>query len=175
MIDTLWKLAMGTMLLAAVCIAGSLMISVVSVAQDTTAATGGGTEVDLTPLTTPLLEFAGVVLSVILTWGIRQMSKKFNLSIDADQLKLVDQVANKAVNFARQQLAGEDGKVTVHIKNEVVATAADYLISSVPDALKHFKIDPVQNRERIEKLIEARLPVYGSPGSQASLAPAAAE
>ncbi len=175
MSDTLWKLAANALLLSAAVMACVLMVSAVGLAQDAANAagqTGAATRIDLTPITEPLLELGGVFLTVVLGWGLKQLAAKFNLSIEADHLKAVNFVAEKAVNLARQKIAGTDGKVTANIKSQLIREATEHLVAGVPDALKHFNIVPgtTVGDATIRRLIEARLPVDSEPDAVPSAA-----
>jgi hypothetical protein len=171
-----WKLTANAFLLSAAVMACVLMFSAVGLAQDAANAAGQNGGLDLTPITEPLLELAGVFLTVVLGWGLKRLALKFDLSINENHLKVVDFVAQKGVDLARQKIAGTDGKVTAKIKDRVIREAITHLVAGVPDALKHFKIEPgtTDGDAKIRRLIEARLPADSEADAATSPEPAAA-
>jgi hypothetical protein len=141
-----------------------LALSVGAMAQE--AAPQPSTDlVDITAFTEPLLETFGVVLAAVLSWGMKRLADRFKLSIDVDKLQIADFVANKAVHYARQKITDTDGKVTAHIKNDVIETAARYLAEKAPETLNHFGVNPAteEGKAKIRELIEARLPLESEP------------
>lgn len=117
----------------------------------------------LTSLVDLLLQAGLVVVLGLLGLAINWFSKKTGLEIDAKQRAVLDEVIGNAISLARSRLVGPDGQVTVNLKNDALTMAAQYVVASVPGALKHFGIDPAtaEGKLKLAKMVEARLGQYG--------------
>lgn len=125
------------------------------------------TQVDFSPLITALVSLLATVLTAVSGYGIRYLAQKLNLA-QTDQLTmLLETATNAGINFAANKLteAGKDLS-NVDVKNELVATAANYVAAVAPQAIKKFKIG-----EQLTSYIEARvvehpaIPTAFSPNS----------
>ena len=118
--------------------------------------------VDVTPLFDYAVE-AVVLVVVSLVALFAQRILKVNLG---DSMReTISEIAYRGANLARVKLAGDDGKITVEIKPDILRLGADYLVKSAPDALAYFKIDPTtaEGQKKIRGLIESRLPAESEP------------
>lgn len=120
-------------------------------------------DIILTSIVNLAFEAGLVVVLALLGMAISWFSKKTGLEIDAKQRAVLDEVIGAGINLARSKLIGPDGTVGFNIKNDALTLAANYVIVSVPGALKHFGIDPStpQGKEKISKMVEARLGQFG--------------
>lgn len=123
-------------------------------------------EVDLTPLIEVLVSLA-VLLAM---WGVRRLAGSIGLDMDAKQRKVIEEMIEIGAGYATKKLAGPDGQLSFKVENEFVAEIADYMVDSVPGALKHFKIDPrtPEGRAKLERMIEARIGLSEMQGAKDS-------
>lgn len=119
-------------------------------------------ELDLTALLNHGVDLLAAVLAAVTAWVGRWVVIKLKLGADSEIRAYLDQALNAGVSLAvgkmRDRLAA--GPVTIEVKNEIVAMAANYAVARVPDALNRFGITP----ESLAEMIEARLPDIGAPG-----------
>ncbi|MCM0751599.1 hypothetical protein DEA98_10370 [Brucella pseudogrignonensis] len=64
------------------------------------------------------------------------------------------------MNFGLNKLEDKADKASIDVKSAVLAAGIDYVLKSVPDAVKFFGLTP----ERLGDLLEAKLQVYPAVG-----------
>jgi hypothetical protein len=118
-------------------------------------ATVAASTVDLGPLITAVITFVGGVVSLLGGFAINYITKKLKLSgvVKDDTIRrYFTDAVGMGVHFAVSRLATADW-TKVDTKNEAIATAVNYALEHVPDALKYFGVDG----EQLSKMVEARL------------------
>jgi len=101
-----------------------------------------------------LLAVVSVVATAIVGWLAELLRRKFNLDIDAahrDALQTA--LANGAgllIGKAGTAVAGKK----LDLKSAALAEAVNYVITAVPDAVRHFGITP----EAVAEKLQAKLP-----------------
>lgn len=113
-------------------------------------------DVDLSPLIQQVLELLLAVGSVLALWLGWKLKTWLGLKEDSEIRTYLDLALQNGIAYGieKAKAAGQDWKVSVHVKDEAVAHAANYVVSRVPDALKRFGITPLA----LQDLIKARLP-----------------
>lgn len=111
--------------------------------------------VDLRPLWGYGVELAVTVAGVLGGWVIRRLTAWLNLHEDSRVRQYLDEALARALQYAMEVLLrrGENLAV-VTVRDELVAIAASYAASAVPDALRRFNVD----NQALERLLRARLP-----------------
>lgn len=110
--------------------------------------------IDLTPLLDALLPAIGVVLSVLLSYGIGIAAKKFKIEIEAKHREALQSALQNAIGFGLKK-AGDAGRdlAKIDTRNEVLAAGVNYVVASVPGALTKLNVD----NTRLRQLLEAKL------------------
>lgn len=115
--------------------------------------------VDLMPTIVRLLDFLvptiGVLVGIYLVPVLVKYGKKFGIQNEiADNTRLQEFIGRGiAFGFSRMQEILSNRKLEIHTKNQLISTAADYVISSAPGILKKFGVTP----ERLAEIVEAKL------------------
>lgn len=125
--------------------------------------------VDLTPITAPIIEIASALIAGILVavakkiwdWIGLKNQEKYQATI----LKAAETAAALAVQKPVDQTLPrtmQGGRVQVEIKNEQIATAAQYMLTTVPGTLKKLKIidNDGHASEKLKKLVEGQIAKY---------------
>lgn len=117
------------------------------------------TVVDFQPVLALIIAIIGAVIIAVLRPGtkalVAYLETKSGIELDASTRAYLQTAIDGAVSWATQKVGDglKDKSVTLDVKSELVAHAADYLLDRVPDALEHFGL----SAKDIEQLIEARL------------------
>lgn len=108
-------------------------------------------EIDLTPLAEQAVNLAGAVFLALASW-VAYKAKAYVGEKYADQIRgyLQDAVA-MGVSYAINKV--RDEKLSVNVKDQMVALAVSYVLARVPDALKQFGI----TEDGVKAMVEARL------------------
>jgi hypothetical protein len=101
------------------------------------------------------------VLGSLVSWAAWKVVSMVGLKVNAQQQQVVDQGLNMAINYASLKVEGFiPGKVNVDVHNSAVATAANYAMQHIPDALAWFG---VTDKAALVSMIEARIGVMAGP------------
>lgn len=116
---------------------------------------------DLSPLTLELVKLAFAALLAALTVGARvlytTLKEKWGLEVEQAQRDKVNEAIQFALQYAETKVASAvDAKDNVEVKNQMVATAAEYVMAKIPDALDRLGVTP----ESVADLVEARIERY---------------
>lgn len=99
-----------------------------------------------------------LVVAAILGWLVTLYARVTGKELEAKHREALQSALVNGLNWAIQQVLNgnlnKDGTVPENQKAAVVATAQQYVVSSVPDAVKKFHI----SQPTMEKLITAKLP-----------------
>jgi hypothetical protein len=125
------------------------------------------TVVDFTSVADILLQYGVVVVSVVITgaiaWVSKKLKDKFGLEIEGRHRETLQDALEYGMTFSVNKLRELYGtKLTIDMKNTMVAFAAAYVIQQVPDTLKSFGIDPstAEGKAKIADMVSARLNPY---------------
>lgn len=106
--------------------------------------------IDLSPLINGvILPLLTPVLLAVATWAATKVAAYAHFQIQDGQRALLSSAIDNAIAYAEQLLAGKES-VTA---NDKVATAVNYLLPKVPDALKSLGVTP----EHLAQIITAKL------------------
>lgn len=123
------------------------------------AVAGDGTTVDIGGLVDAAVELLTAVLLAVGTWAVAWLGRRWKLDSDSAVREYLDEALHRSIAWAVGELRTRGQPISIDLRSEIVAKAADYLLERVPDALKHFGLHPASLR----KLIEARLPELPPP------------
>ncbi len=113
------------------------------------------TIIDLGPILEIVIQLVGALLMTVGTWAVTMVSQKLKLSNDSEVRTYLQEALQRAVNFGIEKARTQAKDIkTVEVRNEVVADAANYVISKTPDALKKLGI----SEDSVRDLVRARLP-----------------
>ncbi len=117
-------------------------------------------EIDIVPFLDYLLPLLGIVVTAVVTVVGKKLNDRFNLELEFRHREVLQEALGQSVLFAvnRARTVYKDNP-PIRVRNEVVGTAFNYVIDSVPDALKKFGIDPntTAGQKRIIEMLETRL------------------
>jgi mono/diheme cytochrome c family protein len=114
------------------------------------------TSIDLSPLVQPTVEvLAGIFLAVGI-WAVKKLSTKLGLEADDKIRSYLLTAVENAVAFGKTKAVEkfEHADWTkVEVKDEILAHAASYVMTRVPDAVKQFKL----SEQDIKDMVMAKL------------------
>lgn len=119
--------------------------------------------IDLSPILTPLIEAAGLVVTVIVGWAVKRLATKLGVEANSAALANVDAAAMKAIAagvMATQDQIKAKGYDHADVQNAIAASAVTALVSESKQALTDFGIDPSTDagKASIAALVERTLP-----------------
>lgn len=124
------------------------------------------TTVDLAPVLNPIVQALGAAFMTIVT-GIliplawqwyRKKAKELELEglkIEEQYRSVIDMGAKNAIGGALGKITIPEGKLTVDVKNAVVADAANTLAKNFPDAFKQLGVE--NTVEKATEVVKSRL------------------
>lgn len=118
------------------------------------------TAINFAPILEQLLQVFGLLLAGVVAWAVNKakgyLEAQTNIKLDAQATALIETAVHNGVKYAQAQLStivkGTD--LSVDVKHPVVAEAANYVITHVPEALARLG---VTNQHLSEKIL-AKLP-----------------
>ena len=126
------------------------------------------TTIDFSPVLTPLLQLAGLVLTGVAGWAVTKLATYLHVQSQSALLSTVVGVVDRGIAYGQQVVQAKiDTGVKVDVKNAVAAEAANYVIAKAPSTLKSLGMDA----SHVADLVLARLPP--APGAVAAPPPAA--
>jgi hypothetical protein len=144
-------------------------------AQDASVLSFSG--IDITPIAVQAVSAIGVVISVLVAWGMRKLNQFVELKTGIQTLDIDERfrgIVNKGLDLAIQkgiQTVEKANWTQIDTKNAILNAALTYAVKAIPDSLKHFGID-LNDRETIVSMLEARLHKYDpNPGDWSGVAP----
>ena len=128
-----------------------ILLASPAVAQETT-------KVDCGPLVQqvvwPLLSAA---LLAVGAWGVQKLSTWLGIKNNEVLQNTVESALKNGLAYAQSKVG--DVPLTVDVKNEIVATAANYTLGHIPSVLKKLGID----EKTLAEKLEARLALNTTP------------
>ena len=115
-----------------------------------------GLTIDLLEYLPLVLEVLGGLVLALGLWAIKKFVTKLGLESDEHIRKYLLEALQSSVTYGKNKATEElkDADWTkVEVKNAVVAHAASYVLTRVPDAVKRFKL----NEQDVKDLVLARL------------------
>jgi hypothetical protein len=108
-------------------------------------------------------ELVGIVVAAILGWIALLAKSKFGIDIEARHREALQSALENAAGLAVGKLDRYLGEVKIDVKNPALAEGVEYVLASVPDALKYFGLTP----ERIRMMLLAKIGALGVSGAVA--------
>lgn len=114
------------------------------------------TTIDFSPVLTPLLQLAGLVLTGVAGWAVTKLATYLHVQTQSALLQTVTDVADRAISYAQNVVAAKvaSGGAVVDVKNATIAEASNYLIAKAPQSLRALGMDSTH----VADLILAKLP-----------------
>jgi hypothetical protein len=110
--------------------------------------------IELQPIFDYIFNLLGVIIPPILLGVITIATNKWiKVKLDESSRQALEGALHKGATWALGKARDATSKVDVHTKNAAIAMAANYVVSSTPDALARFGITP----DRLKELVEARV------------------
>ncbi len=101
-----------------------------------------------------LLAVVSVVATAIVGWLAELLRRKFNLDIDAAHREALQTALVNAAGLLIGKAGSAFSARKLDVKSAALAEAVNYVITAVPDAIRHFGITP----EALAEKIQAKLP-----------------
>lgn len=117
---------------------------------------GLSTLIDLGPILDQVVMLLAAALLAVGTWAVKKVSDKFGLENDDKIRQYLLSAVERGVEFGKhkaEEAVGDADWSKVDVKNEMVAYAATYVLTKVPDAVKRFNL----TEEGVRDLILAKL------------------
>lgn len=122
------------------------------------------TFIDFGNLVPEILAALGTLVTLAIGWAATKFSQLTNIKIEEQHRQALHSAINTGIQLALTKF-GAGGRIDV--KNALVASAAEWVIKSVPDALKWFGLDDsFSGREgskidpKLTAMIESKLPLH---------------
>lgn len=141
-------------------IAVALVATGVVVAGGATAATQMHA-IDLTPILTPIISTAGLILTGFASWALARVAAYAHLSMQSALMQNLLGVVDRGITYGQNQatkLAAQDA--TINLASESEAQALQYVVNKAPGTAKSLGIDvtTLNGQQHIADLITAKLP-----------------
>lgn len=95
------------------------------------------------------------VITVILGFAARAFTRKTKIEVEDSMRAYIDEAIHNGLHFAKSRILDHTNRIeNPTVKSAVVATAANYVLNKVPDALHYFGIE---DKNDLEERISARL------------------
>lgn len=109
--------------------------------------------IDLRAIASLVIQFAAAVLIPLAGVAAWKISAWLGLKKDNEFRVYLETAFTNGIGLAAQRAAEKaENLANVHVQNRMIAVAADYVASSVPDALKRLEITP----EKLQQMVKAR-------------------
>ncbi|HEX5957989.1 MAG TPA: hypothetical protein VFY92_04940 [Hyphomicrobiaceae bacterium] len=98
------------------------------------------------------------IITVLIAWAAKKFSEKTGIDIEATHRNALHSAAMTGINAALAKVPPVGRKVPAR-DPMVVREAFDWVVKSVPDALKYLGVDPTtpEGREKLANLVESKL------------------
>lgn len=140
------------------------LLSIAAVASAQTPSTGSALFEIVRPF---LVEIASVIVSGAVLWLVGTVKAKFNIEIDARHRDALQAALTNAAGLVINRAGGMAGALALPSRNPMIIEGVDYVVKSVPDALKHFGITPEATSAVLAEKLEAKIGVMVSTGAAA--------
>lgn len=114
------------------------------------------TLIDLGPILEHVLNVLFAVLSAVAIWGVKKIGDAVGLENDDKIRQYLIGAVERGVEYGKtkaEDALGDADWAKVDVKSELVAHAAGYILSKVPDAIKKFGL----TEEDIRDLVLSKL------------------
>lgn len=118
--------------------------------------------IELAPVLEPLLQILVAVALTMGTVAIKAVADKFGLEKDGQLAGFLEDALRDGIRVAERRLGKSINDTNVEIQNQVAAEAADWVIESVPKAVK--RLVPGGREALIEKAQAYARDLVGAEG-----------
>ena len=110
---------------------------------------------------------AGLAIAAAVGWVALRLNSLAGINIEARHREALQSALLNGVRAGLDLFGKRADAMQVDVRSKVLAEAADYVITSVPDAVKHFGLTPARVRDLARaKLAEAEPPaMFGASGT----------
>lgn len=117
-------------------------------------------EIDIQGALSSIVTVVFAAVAGLVTWAVRKISniveQKFGMEIEDSMRQYVNDAIINGLHYARDAVVDKTKSIdNPDVKQDVIATAANYVLTTVPDALVYFGLD---NEEKVKSLVLSRLP-----------------
>lgn len=109
--------------------------------------------IDLGPIIEVIITYLAAALSALGTVGIAFMQREFKkrgIDISAEHRKSLENAIQRGISYATEAAKSATADFgRIETRNQVIATAANYATSFVPDAIKYFGVTPTALQDMI--------------------------
>lgn len=114
------------------------------------------------------LPLASLLITAFIGWAAAKFHQWTGRQIEAKHREALQSALENGVRFALQKLIEanpqlDPSRLTGSERNQVLAGAEQYLLDSVPEALRHFNLEQ-QGRLAVDRLRDLILPKLPLPG-----------
>lgn len=111
-----------------------------------------------------VLSSVSVVLTALLGWAAALFSKATNIKVEDAWRQSIHSAAMTGVTAAMSKLGVKADSLSITVKNQVIGDAANWMLKSVPDAVKGLGLDTAP--DKLRALIESKLGLLAqTPGT----------
>lgn len=98
---------------------------------------------------------AAAAVTALIGWVAAAFTKRTGIEIEAKHRDALHMAAMTGITIALSKLRGTAGTIGVEIQNQVVREGIQWMLDSVPEAIKFFGLDKAP--EKIKALVESKL------------------
>jgi hypothetical protein len=117
------------------------------------ASAGIGLDLILDPIRPFLFELIAILATAAAGWLIKRIRDWTGIEIEARHREALQSALENAARLALHRATERAGGMSIPIGNAVVESGVEYVLKSVPDAVRHFGLTP----ERVGELIRPKL------------------
>lgn len=106
--------------------------------------------IDLTPLWQAAIAIAATVITIFGGMALKKLESYLGLKADDELRKSLDDALDKGINYAVEMAKQQSQNLSsVVVRNDIAATAADYIVPKIPDLLEKLGLDAEGVRQRL--------------------------
>lgn len=114
------------------------------------------TLIDLNQMMPMVTELLVAGLTALASYAVAKLCQWLKVQRDGELGQILDKALTMGIAFATSRLTGwTEGRMSVDVKSELAADAANYVLAHVPEAVKALGLEG----EHLTRMIEARLQV----------------
>lgn len=104
-----------------------------------------------------VVELIGTILTGLFTWLSIRIHKWIGVQIDEKHMRALHSAAMTGLNLALTKAGTAASALTINTRSATVAEAANWMISSVPDALAHFGLSDPSKADKLLDFVSGKL------------------
>jgi len=111
--------------------------------------------IDLSPILTPLIQIAGLILMGLAGWGVKKILDLLHIGKESTLRATLLDAVDRGITFAQNQATLAANGAQVPVTNSTVATAANYVISKFPGTISALGL----TNQHVADMVIAKLPL----------------